>query len=75
VQRIKGEVKIASAGFYHTLAVTKSGMLFTWGDGRLGKLGHNDESTRLHPTIVNEFLDQVRALAASDKARAVGATP
>jgi hypothetical protein len=37
------------------------GVVFTWGDGRLGKLGHNDESTRLLPTLVNSFFDQVRA--------------
>lgn len=45
--------------FYHTLSVTKSGSLYTWGDGKEGKLGHNDDATRLLPTLVSEFMDRV----------------
>lgn len=58
VQGISGEIKIVSAGFYHTLSVTKSGSLYTWGDGKEGKLGHNDDATRLLPTLVSEFMDR-----------------
>lgn len=43
--------------------MTKSGVVFTWGDGRQGKLGHNDESTRLLPTLVNSFFDQSLVVA------------
>jgi len=47
-----------SAGFYHSLAVTKNGNLFTWGDGKEGKLGHNDDAARLVPTQVMMFLEE-----------------
>ena len=35
---IKGEVLTVSCGFKHTSAVTRAGALFTWGDGKEGKL-------------------------------------
>ena len=47
----------ASAGFYHSAAVTEDGALFTWGrgqdyDGRPTGLGHGDVTERLRPTLV-----------------------
>jgi len=58
VNGIKGEVLTVSCGFKHTAAVTRAGALFTWGDGKEGKLGHNDDAQRLNPTQVTIFVEQ-----------------
>ena len=55
---IKCKVKALSASFYHNLAITVNGSLFSWGDGKDGKLGHNDNAGRLIPTIVSYFIDR-----------------
>lgn len=39
-------VAIISCGWRHTLAVTDSGQVFTWGRGVNGQLGHGDEEDR-----------------------------
>jgi hypothetical protein len=36
----------------HVVAVTKAGGLFTWGDGSLGCLGHNNSCDELWPKQV-----------------------
>jgi len=48
-----GRVLMAACGDNHTLAVTKTGTLWSWGEGAAGKLGHNDENNRLVPTQVD----------------------
>ena len=58
VRGIKGKVKSVSANFYHNVAVTVNGHLFTWGDGKDGKLGHNDNAGRLLPCLVSSFVDR-----------------
>ena len=45
-------VLMAACGDRHTLAVTKAGILLSWGEGCDGALGHNDENDRLVPTQV-----------------------
>jgi len=42
----------AACGNDHTLAVTTAGVLWSWGKGKHGILGHNDDSNRLVPTQV-----------------------
>jgi len=37
---------------YHSAAVTKCGLLYTWGHGKSGRLGHGDEVTCMLPTRV-----------------------
>ena len=58
VRGIEAKVVTVSASFAHNAAVTVNGHLFTWGDGKKGKLGHNDDATRLLPCIVREFVDR-----------------
>ena len=41
-----------AAGGRHCVAVSASGELYTWGDGRCGQLGHSDTQSRLSPTPV-----------------------
>jgi len=45
-----------SAGPYHTAAVTKTGELYTWGDGFGGKLGHGSHDTCLSPKRVEQLV-------------------
>jgi len=47
-----------AAGSYHTMAVTDAGELFTWGDGRFGKLGHGDDNHKFVPTLVEGLRGQ-----------------
>uniref|UniRef100_A0A7S4NS28 Uncharacterized protein n=1 Tax=Guillardia theta TaxID=55529 RepID=A0A7S4NS28_GUITH len=54
-----------SRSFYHTVAVTHHGALFTWGDGKEGKLGHNDNAQRLIPTLVAAFIEWGMPVAAA----------
>lgn len=42
-------VKI-SCGELHSIALTESNQVFTWGCGEYGRLGHNDEDEREEPT-------------------------
>ena len=42
-----------ACGWDHSLAVTAEGILYTWGAGTNGKLGHGDEADRAIPTIVD----------------------
>ena len=42
----------AAAGYMHSAAVTENGLLWTWGSGDSGQLGHGDGEDRLVPTVV-----------------------
>jgi alpha-tubulin suppressor-like RCC1 family protein len=44
------------SGVYHTVGLTKSGEVFSWGSNSCGQLGHGDEKNRTVPTKV-ESLD------------------
>ena len=61
MEGIRGPARSVSAGFYHTVAVAVSGSVFTWGDGRDGKLGHGDDAARPLPTLLGFFVEQVGA--------------
>ena len=41
-----------AAGDMHSAAMTEGGELWTWGDGRDGRLGHGNELLQLVPTLV-----------------------
>lgn len=43
-------------GRYHTIARTTCGLVFTWGGGKNGRLGHGDEKIRAHPTCVASLM-------------------
>jgi len=47
-------VLMAACGDRHSLAVTKAGTLWAWGNGAFGALRHNDDHKRLLPTHFNE---------------------
>ncbi|CDF41037.1 unnamed protein product [Chondrus crispus] len=43
-------------GRYHTIARTTTGLVFTWGGGKNGRLGHGDEKIRAQPTCVERLM-------------------
>ena len=45
-----GKVVLVAAGNGHTVALTKDGVLWVWGDGSCGQLGLGDTNHRLVPT-------------------------
>ena len=48
-----------ACGWDHSLAVTAEGILYTWGAGTNGKLGHGDENDRAFPTCVEALRGQI----------------
>jgi len=44
-----------SASKYHSMCVTSSGSVYSWGHGRSGRLGHGDEMTQPLPRIISTF--------------------
>ncbi|PWA68772.1 hypothetical protein CTI12_AA293890 [Artemisia annua] len=45
-------ISFVSCGPWHTAAITSEGILFTFGDGTFGALGHGDSSSTYCPKIV-----------------------
>ena len=46
---LKERVVAVSAGTEHSLALTASGAVWSWGSGHNGQLGHGDWETQLLP--------------------------
>uniref|UniRef100_A0A9J8BC13 X-linked retinitis pigmentosa GTPase regulator n=1 Tax=Cyprinus carpio carpio TaxID=630221 RepID=A0A9J8BC13_CYPCA len=55
----RGRVKRVECGENHTALITDSGLLYTFGDGRHGKLGLGEENfaNQFNPTLCPRFLD------------------
>uniref|UniRef100_A0A672RL65 Trichohyalin-like n=1 Tax=Sinocyclocheilus grahami TaxID=75366 RepID=A0A672RL65_SINGR len=55
----KGRVTHVTCGENHSALITDSGLLYTFGDGRHGKLGLGDENftNQFSPTVCQRFLD------------------
>ncbi len=45
-------------GFKHTVALTKEGKVYTWGEGREGELGHGDETESALPRMVEALKEK-----------------
>ena len=45
-------VRMVDCGNFFTVAVTEAGMVWTWGNGNSGPLGHGDTRCRIWPTMV-----------------------
>ena len=45
-------MRTVACGFFHTIAVTSAGEVYTFGQGSAGQLGHQDKGSRLVPTRV-----------------------
>ena len=44
-----------ACGHNFTLVVTESGMVFSWGNGKHGVLGHGNENNVARPTLVESI--------------------
>ena len=64
VEAMQEHVCIVAAGEYHSLAITASGMLYSWGDDDHGKLGHGDRENQLLPKRVEALQERVCSAAA-----------
>ncbi|XP_051769113.1 retinitis pigmentosa GTPase regulator b isoform X2 [Ctenopharyngodon idella] len=55
----RGRVKHVECGENHSALITDSGLLYTFGDGRHGKLGLGEENftNQFRPTLCTRFLD------------------
>ena len=52
-------MKSIHAGCKHTVALTESGVVYTWGSNTYGQLGHGDKDTRLEPKLLEHLRDIV----------------
>ena len=52
----KEPVVLVAAGTTHAACVTSKGVLFTWGNGKHGKLGDGFQEIRLIPQQINSAL-------------------
>lgn len=48
-------IKCIQAGYRHSAAVSEDGLLYTWGEGDHGRLGHGDTTGRQIPTLVRDL--------------------
>ena len=55
VVAFKERVVAVSAGGRHSLALTASGAVWSWGDGQRGRLGHGDEQHQLLPKSIGDL--------------------
>ncbi|XP_056322083.1 X-linked retinitis pigmentosa GTPase regulator [Danio aesculapii] len=55
----KGRVTHVTCGEQHSALITDSGLLYTFGDGHHGKLGHGDENftNQFSPTVCQRFFE------------------
>lgn len=55
-------VSSISANRYHSLAVAGDGVVYSWGHGRGGRLGHGDETTQPLPVCIMTLRPQQRVI-------------
>ncbi|XP_076284957.1 E3 ubiquitin-protein ligase HERC2 isoform X1 [Lasioglossum baleicum] len=51
------EIVDIACGGNHSAAITSTGLLYTWGKGRYGRLGHGDSEDQLTPKLVEALQD------------------
>ena len=54
-------VSKVSCSWYHSVALTDVGLLYSWGDGADGALGHRNRDNVLQPRLVEWFTEQMVA--------------
>lgn len=65
IEALKGvRITAVAAGDSHAIAITPAGLVYTWGVGFYGCLGHGDESSVAIPKLVDKLRDE-RIVSAS----------
>ncbi len=59
-----------SMGAGHCAAVTDTGLVFTWGQGRYGQLGHGDSTDKIVPQPVQGIGGEIKMVSAGYAANA-----
>mmetsp|Transcript_18230 Transcript_18230/g.38064 ORF Transcript_18230/g.38064 Transcript_18230/m.38064 type:complete len:471 (-) Transcript_18230:1643-3055(-) len=54
---------MVACGRYHTVALTRSGEMYSWGGGKNGRLGHGDERIRTSPSRIQGLPEPVVSVA------------
>jgi hypothetical protein len=49
------KIAVIKCGAYHSMALTQSGQVYTWGENYLGQIGFGDNKMKLTPTKVESF--------------------
>ena len=55
IDGIPGGIKSISAGNNHSVCITDAGLVYTWGLGASGRLGHGSDETHLTPCKVDQI--------------------
>jgi len=69
-KRFGSDVMDVCCGYSHTIALTRSGLVYTWGNGRQGCLGHGNFLIKNVPQVVNFVAPESRQRSPSPKHRA-----
>merc|ERR1712232_1553188 len=48
----------ASAGHRHSLVLDENGILYSFGSGNTGCLGHGDTFSQMYPTCITKFVNE-----------------
>lgn len=57
--------KNVAAGYVHTLALSEDGMVYSFGNGKHGRLGHGSDGDRFTPTRIDFFAAAAASTASS----------
>ena len=72
VEALKDVVVVqVSCGSRHSAAVTADGVLYTWGSGTDGKLGHGNTESVYTPKVLSEVSDAIHVTCASSHTLAI----
>ncbi|EME30000.1 Probable E3 ubiquitin-protein ligase HERC1 [Galdieria sulphuraria] len=55
ISSLSNKLIAVACGRYHSAALDVNGTVFTWGGGKNGRLGHNDEQTRTIPCRITHL--------------------
>jgi len=50
---------LVTAATYHTMSLTSTGVVYSWGHNKNGRLGVGDEEARVSPTLIPTLLNKI----------------
>lgn len=64
ISGLNDRITAIAAGARHTVLLTAEGEVYTFGEGRLGQLGHGDNKNKSVPTLLSGLQEQITAVSA-----------